>query len=184
MSLVNDDIFPRINIQKRPVSHYDLIGGDNNRIAFYVSFIINHSQFEYFLTHYKPFVFWTVVQQCFDLQSNKNKYCTITALYCYFSQYFKFHSWDVWWEMTFSYFDVNTINSQRHIQLGPDDSESFLAVCAANQICICIFFCFNIWSYIKKALFFATTQLGNNITGNKLDNKIKNIISEILIDIK
>ena len=51
--------------------------------------------------------------------------------------------------MTFSYFDVKTINSKRHIQLGPDDSESFPAVCDAKKYVFVFYFVLT-FEVIKK----------------------------------
>ena len=52
--------------------------------------------------------------------------------------------------MNFTYLDVHTLNSKQHIQLGPDDSVSFPAVCGAKQGTLYFFDNFNFWSDIQQ----------------------------------
>ena len=68
----------------------------------------------------------------------------------------------------FSYFDVNTLNSERHTQLGPDDSEPFPAVYGASKVCICIFFLILIFEVIKKENLLNGEML---LLGQENDNK-------------
>ena len=77
--------------------------------------------------------------------------------------------------MTFSYFDVNTINSKRHMQLGPDDSESFPAVCGANKVCICICFVLT-FEVIKKGKYILQTCFQWDILSNFMFSFITQIV--------
>ena len=61
--------------------------------------------------------------------------------------------------MAFSYFDVNTLISKRHIQLGPD--ETFPAVFRAKKVCNCIFFIL-IFEVIKKKNFIHQNMLSTS----------------------